>query len=167
MYDIPNSGPTPDNFDDVGMFHQKFGLDNTTFYRAGPRVVDPELMGFRIRFLLEELTEFMEAVGAEFYDKEDGDVGVKFNNIEIDHGLAFDALLDLAYVVFGTAHLLGYPWEEGWTLVQTANMMKIRAQEDGSDSKRGSSFDVVKPEGWRPPDVEGLLKSYGWKMPDA
>lgn len=41
-------------------------------------------------------------------------------------------------------------------------MSKVRAQKDGSDSARGSSFDVVKPEGWVAPDIGGLLGECGW-----
>jgi hypothetical protein len=66
-------------------------------------------------------------------------------------------------VVFGTAHLNGYPWQEGWDLVQQANITKERAAADGSNSKRGSSFDVVKPEGWTAPDINGLLLKKGWR----
>jgi len=36
-------------------------------------------------------------------------------------------------------------------------MKKVRAATDGSDSKRGSSLDVVKPEGWIAPDLSDLV----------
>lgn len=134
------------NFTDVGRFHEKFGLDNTTFRDVGPREWDKDLMEFRLKFLREELDEFIEG-------KNEQDV-VKM----------FDALLDLVYVAMGTAHLLGLPWEAGWSLVQQANMAKVRAAADGSDSKRGSAFDVVKPEGWEPPDLQKVLNLYGWNQ---
>lgn len=134
------------NFDDVGVFHTKFDLPSVTTEGAGSREIDFELMDFRSKFLEEELIEFREGLD------------------EADHAKMFDALLDLAYVAFGTAHLLGYPWQEGWERVQKANMAKVRAQADGSDSKRGSSFDVVKPAGWEPPDIKDLLRSYGWEL---
>lgn len=133
------------DFSDVGDFHQKFGLHRSDF-DPGPTGAekDEELMEFRIKFLQEELDEFIQAL--------------KEGNM----AKAFDALMDLNYVSLGTAHLLGFPWHRGWHLVQAANMAKMRAKADGSDSKRGSSFDVVKPEGWMPPDIEGLLKRYGF-----
>ncbi len=77
-----------------------------------------------------------------------------------DHAQMFDALLDLVYVAMGTAHLLGYPWQAGWEAVQAANMAKVRAAADGSDSKRGSSYDVVKPLGWLPPDILAILERH-------
>ncbi|MCA1807245.1 MAG: nucleoside triphosphate pyrophosphohydrolase family protein [Actinobacteria bacterium] len=132
------------NFDDVGNFHEKFGLDNVTFKGPGPREVPDELIRFRIGFLVEELEEFI--AGA----------------VDGDDEQMFDALLDLAYVAFGTAHLLGYPWQVGWDEVQRANMKKIRAAKDGSNSKRGSSFDVVKPPHWTPPDIKAVLEKNGW-----
>lgn len=132
------------NFDDVGAFHQKFGLPSNNIDSSGPRDVEPEVLEFRTKFLEEELKEFKDAA----------DVG--------DNAKMFDALIDLVYVAMGTAHLFGYPWHWGWELVQEANMAKIRAKSDGSDSVRGSSWDVVKPEGWQPPNIEGILEQMGW-----
>ena len=104
-------------------------------------------MDFRVKFLEEELEEFKEG------------------RREGNHAKMFDALLDLVYVAMGTAHLQGYPWEAGWTEVQEANMAKVRAAKDGSDSKRGSQYDVVKPDGWQPPDIDFLLEWLGWDIP--
>lgn len=130
---------TQSNFDDVGDFHEKFDLDNVTHRGVGPRDVPRELIDFRVRFLEEELQEFKDAVAANDVPK------------------MFDALLDLTYVAMGTAHLCGFPWDEGWAEVQRANMAKVRARSDGSDSTRNSAWDVVKPEGWEPPDLEQVL----------
>jgi predicted HAD superfamily Cof-like phosphohydrolase len=134
------------NFSDVGEFHEKFDLDNVVYHEPGPRPDDPNLMDFRIKFMREELKEFEDAYAEE------------------DHAKMFDSLLDLAYVTFGTAHLLGYPWQAGWDEVQAANMKKVRAAADGSDSVRGSKFDVVKPKGWRPPNIELVLRAHGFPV---
>jgi len=136
------------NFADVGEFHQKMGLHNVTFGEPGPRTdLSPyemdKLIDFRVDFMQEELNEFMDAYDAK------------------DDAKMFDALLDLAYVVKGTAHLLGYPWQAGWDRVQEANMKKERATS-ADMSKRRSELDVIKPEGWTPPDIEGLLAEYGF-----
>lgn len=130
------------NFDDVGDFHEKFGLDNVTHHGIGDRDVPPALMRFRIGFLREELEELEEG----YEQKNDAKM--------------FDALLDLVYVAMGTAHLRGYPWQDGWNEVQRANMMKVRAAPDGSDSVRGSAWDVVKPPGWVPPNIEEVLRGF-------
>lgn len=152
------------NFDDVGRFHAKFGLPETTFHDCYPRHPEPEMMLFRMKFMLEEFLEFLLGIGAV----------LKFNPltqaIEIEypykeavakHDQMFDALIDLVYVAYGTAHILGYPWQRGWEQVQAANMSKERATEETA-SERGGTFDVIKPPGWVAPDIAGLLNECGW-----
>jgi len=129
----------------VGNFHQKFGLDNTTFGGIGPRPWDDDLIEFRIKFLSEELDEFRDAA------------------LVRDHAKMADALVDLNYVSHGTAHLLGYPWHLIFGEVQRANMAKQRAR-CAEDSTRGSTFDVIKPPGWTAPDVAGILRTFGWEL---
>jgi predicted HAD superfamily Cof-like phosphohydrolase len=162
------------NFDDVGDFHTKFDLPSVTQDGAYPRHPDRKLLEFRLKFLLEEVLEFAGAAGYQVFvdpthDRKTGEVTneVQITQVrnEVDHAGMFDALIDEVYVAMGTAHLLGYPWQVGWNAVQTANMQKVRAAKDGSDSKRGSSFDVVKPEGWTAPDIETLLRRFGWGDP--
>ena len=155
---------------DVGAFHRKFGLPYTTTGEYGPREVPQEVIRFRIQFMLEELLEFVRGAGGRLvpeYDPIDHHLtgfGVEFNSDEVDHVETFDALIDLVYVALGTVHLFGYPWHWGWNSVQQANMRKVRAFEDGSNSKRGSRFDVVKPEGWEPPNIAGILRNFGWEV---
>ncbi len=67
-----------------------------------------------------------------------------------------DALVDLMYVLLGTSYLQGFDLKEAWNRVHAANMTKIRT-ERADDSKRGSVYDVVKPEGFRPPDLSDLV----------
>lgn len=139
----------PSNFDEVGDFHAKFDLPRVdTKNPPGPREVSDEVTEFRIGFLQEELNEFIRA-----YHKG-------------DEAQMADALIDLVYVAMGTAHLKGYPWQELWDEVQAANMAKERAAPDGSNSARGSSWDVVKPEGWEPPQVEAILRDHGFSVID-
>lgn len=136
------------NYRDVVAFHQKYGLGDPEHglpLEPGPREVPEELVEFRRKFLAEELEEFDEG-------REQG-----------DQAKMADALVDLVYVAMGTALLMGYPWEELWADVQAANMRKVRAKRDGSDSARGSGWDVVKPPGWQPPATDKILVKYGFK----
>jgi predicted HAD superfamily Cof-like phosphohydrolase len=119
-------------FEDIKDFHQRFKLT----YEGGPRQLPPDLRSFRVRFLVEELTEYILADKLE--DQLDG-------------------LVDLVYVALGTAYLHGFDFDTAWQRVHMANMLKRRAQRP-SDSKRGSvEYDIVKPEGWRPPDLSDLV----------
>jgi predicted HAD superfamily Cof-like phosphohydrolase len=129
----------PSDFDSVGRFHTKFGLPTAT-PGSPPRIVDDSTFLFRYQFLQEELQELLSSHRA-------GDVA----------GVA-DALVDLVYVALGTAHMYGIPFDDVFAEVQRANMSKERAS-GACDyrSKRGSNLDVVKPEGWIPPDVAGAI----------
>lgn len=158
------------DFHDVGDFHEKFGLPSVIKDGAYPRHPTRELLEFRLNFLLEELQEIVKGAGAHF-ELEYGPpelggsiMGVKVvlpNNQHWDHAQVFDGLLDLVYVAHGLAHIEGYPWREGWVLVQEANMSKERAT-DITASARGGTWDVIKPPGFKPPDIEGLLREMGW-----
>jgi predicted HAD superfamily Cof-like phosphohydrolase len=68
------------------------------------------------------------------------------------------AVLDyIIGICIETSHNSGWDFEEGWRRVHAANMAKVRAERPG-DSKRGSTFDVVKPEGWTAPDLSDLVR---------
>ena len=141
--------PIRTNFDDVGLFHEAIGhYRNTTFNGAQPLDPEDELLDLKRRHLQEELDEFLQ--------------GYALN----DHAQMADALVDLVYVAMGFAQVMGYPWQEIWDAVQKANMSKRRAHADGHDSKRASSFDIVKPPGFVPPPVARILKQHGFYMVD-
>lgn len=133
------------NFRDVGLFHERFGLDHA-LHEVKPRLISQELVEFRLKFLQEELNELQEG-----YDTS-------------DLAKIADSLVDLVYVALGTAHLHGLPWEELWAEVQRANMTKQRA-ERADQSARNSTFDVIKPPGWRPPMIHETLLRNGWPGP--
>lgn len=143
--------PTPDelphqqsNFDDVGDFSEMIGLDNVTWHGAGPREVPEELAKLRRTLIEEELKEWLDAIEAGDIDEQ------------------ADALVDLVYVVMGTAQVYGFPWHELWNDVQRANMTKKRAEADGSNSKRGNGFDAYKPEGWIGPRTHDIMLKNGF-----
>src|SRR5574337_947878 len=123
----------------VQMFHLKFGLpDGNADTLITGTAEGAEAAEYRVKFLQEELDELVEAIN-------DGD-RVK----------AFDALIDLVYVAHGTALFMGVSpgkWAAGMEAVHAANMQKERAQKKG-DSKRGSTFDVIKPRGWTGPEAK-------------
>lgn len=139
------------NFKSVGEFHKKFRLPvagNTVYsVSAVPQMIDDATFLYRYQHLNEELHELLRA-------HRDRDLP----------GIA-DALVDLVYVALGTAHFYGLPFDEIFAEVQRANMTKERANGAGDPrSKRGSAFDVVKPEGWIPPNISGELQKAGWRF---
>lgn len=106
---------------------------------------DLDAMNYRLKFLQEELDELQEALS------------------EGDRVKAFDALLDLAYVTYGTALFLGInpgQWHAGMHAVHSCNMAKERVLR-AEESKRGSTFDCRKPEGWVGPESQ-LKEILSW-----
>ncbi len=116
-------------------FHTKFGLE----YNDKPRTLPSDLRHFRIDFMDEEVAEYATA-------SYDGNLHDQL-----------DALVDLVYVALGTAYIQGFDFNEAFKRVHEANMKKVRANRL-TDSKRGSLYDVVKPEGWTAPDLSDLVK---------
>ena len=119
---------------DIDAFHKKFRFEKND--KVGiPE--NNELVNFRTSFLLEELTEYTQAITKK------------------DTAGALDALVDIVYIALGTAWLFNLPFEKAWKEVQRANMSKVRTKN--KSKKRGTSFDVVKPKGWRPPDIDQVI----------
>lgn len=96
-----------------------------------PAIRRPEL---RIDLIWEETKETCDAI-------ERGDL------VE-----AIDGLCDVIVVVLGTAVEFGIDLQPFWDEVHRTNMAKVGGpvREDG---KR------LKPEGWEPPDIAGILES--------
>jgi predicted HAD superfamily Cof-like phosphohydrolase len=123
-------------------FHQKFGLPLGTEDQLLDDIAAQE---FRVKFMREELDEFIEAIVAG------------------DRVKALDALLDLDYVVHGTALFMGVSpaqWDAGMRAVHNCNMAKVRVAK-AEESKRGSAFDVMKPVGWAGPETR-LKEILSW-----
>lgn len=119
---------------DLHEFHTTFGFV--------PRKVgdapSAELVNFRLKFMVEELRELNKGFARR--DMEE----------------VLDGLVDLVYVAIGTAWMLGLPFQAAWDEVQRANMTKVRAT-DASQSRRSTTLDVVKPAGWKKPDIKALI----------
>ena len=123
-------------FDDTMAFQQKYGLWRKDQFGILPE----EEMKVKIGHLYEELAEIDKA-------HKEG------NNYEISDGLT-----DLIYVASGLLNLMNMPAQALWNDVQARNMQKIRATKDNV-GKRGSTFDVIKPEGWLPPRTKDIIDS--------
>lgn len=152
-------------YDDVGDFHRRFELP--AFPSASPpRLLTDAERAFRQGFLLEELAEFFSASGcshvARVLEAEAKSI-VNQTGPRMIQSLPdqVDALLDLVYIALGTLHLMGADAEAHWAEIQRANMTKERAVRP-EQSKRGSTLDVFKPDGWTPPDNAAILRRCGW-----
>jgi len=119
----------------VADFHKKFGLDPT----EQPDFPFEEIWILKNNHMQEELNEIRAAA-------------INGNLEEY-----FDGLIDLVYVALGAAYLSGLPFDEGFKRVHEANMKKVRALRQ-EDSKRGSTYDIVKPAGFVAPTLTDLIR---------
>ena len=124
-----------DIFQMVAEFHQKFGLEPT----SQPDFPYEEIWKLKNVHMQEELDE------------------IRASAINGDLEEYFDGLIDLVYVALGAAYLAGLPFNEGFKRVHEANMTKMRALH-ANDSKRGSTYDIVKPPGFVAPTLTDLIR---------
>ena len=131
------------NFLDVQKMYDKFGLANNEDYNK-PWLIDDTATIFRLKAMQEELNELEE--------------GYK----EQDLPKIADSLVDLVIFALGTAALHQLPWEDLFKEVMRANNEKAPQFTDTKERNGTGSIDLVKPEGWQGPDIEGVLKDWGW-----
>lgn len=84
----------------------------------------------------------------------------------------FDGAVDTIYVIVGLCHELGIPLAEGWADVQRTNMAKAVDVIDDSGASvrmvlRRPDGKVLKPPGWKPPDLRRILLAHGWEDPEC
>jgi predicted HAD superfamily Cof-like phosphohydrolase len=125
-----------------------------------PTVPSDEHVRLRAALITEEYLEVMQSLFKypdEFNDFRDrlGDI-IRHMPIVVDMFDLADGLADLDYVVEGTRLEFGIDGGPIAAEVHAANMRKL----GGSKNAQGK---ILKPEGWTPPDIEGVLKRQGWK----
>ena len=129
------------NFEKVQAFMRKFKIVDEWKRDGEPHLLDDKSFLFRYHLIAEETHELLKA-------HRKGDI------VEMA-----DALADLLYVVYGMADLSAIPIDAVFAEVHRANMTKVRSRGDDDPlGKRNSKLDVVKPAGFKPPDVAKVLK---------
>ena len=117
---------------DINDMHAHYG-----FHRAVEKLPAKKLLEyfrFRVKFLEEELNELKSADTPED---------------------AIDALVDLCVVAIGTLDAFKVNSYEAWDRVHKANMSKQVGIKESRPNPLGLP-DLIKPEGWKAPDHEGL-----------
>lgn len=130
---------------DMALLYQHYGM--TVNYRLGP--IPKNLLRERAEHLMEEAAEVLAAVEEENLDS------------------LIDGLVDLVVLAKGTAAIMGLEWTPHWEEVLLANSRK----EMGKNPKRPDHpEDLIKPEGWIPPNHVGILEASlrdGEELPDV
>ena len=117
-------------YKDIVAFHKKLKLG----YSGPPRKLDYPIATARYRHQFEELQELSKAIHTGHLEG------------------TLDALVDIVYVAIGTAYLSGFDFNEAWSRVHKANMKKVRC------ATKRSPIDIIKPLGWKPPNLKDLCK---------
>ena len=117
----------------VGEFHRSYELPMRT---SPTEDIGPEQIDLRLALIEEEVAELRQAAVA-------GDLV----------GIA-DALADIIYVAYGSAHVYGIDVDSVLDEVHASNMTKL-----GSDGRpvRRADGKVLKGPDYRPPDVKAIL----------
>lgn len=117
---------------DVNDFLDRFHQDR----QLSPGWPDDATMQLRSEMIREEYSELVEALMTRNLPD------------------TVDAIIDLCYVLIGTLPSLGVEADPIWDAVHASNMAKVGGarRDDGK---------ILKPEGWTPPDIRGLLNSQG------
>jgi predicted HAD superfamily Cof-like phosphohydrolase len=119
----------------VAQFHRTFGV----VIQDKPTLSNPSINLLRYDLLKEELSELLWAINGG------------------DKVAVLDALTDLQYVLDGAYLALGFGSvkEAAFEIVHASNMAKLGP--DGKPILRADGK-ILKPEGWQPPDLSGLIK---------
>lgn len=150
----------------VRAFHLKFGhpVNNT------PVVPVDDQVRFRLQLIREEFEELVNACldtsSIEVFPVGPRNMEHCINTlpVRVDLPEAYDALLDMSWVIEGTHAVLGTDAEPGFAEVARANMEKEPADVAAADAaKRGERIKPTKPEGWVPPRITDVLCNQGWK----
>lgn len=128
----------------------------------GPTIPSPEDRLMRAKLLWEETLETITALGVQVLDftghtltKETQDI--RFNVLHeehVDFEEIIDGCIDLRVIATGTLSTLGVPDMPFQLEVDQSNLRKIG--DDGQCIKRDDGK-LLKPEGWKPPNIRGVL----------
>lgn len=121
-------------FDDVREFNLACGVH----MMQKPRHIPERDLDLALDLIAEELDELDDALGT------------------LDLIGAADAIVDSIYVLIGLGLRMGIPLQAVWDEVQRSNMAKV---VDGVVVRDPDTNKVLKPAGWRAPDVAGVLKA--------
>jgi len=113
-------------------------LDVMLFLQACDQKPSEDNQWLYANLIDEEYKEFVSAL----HDKDEPEM--------------LDACMDMIWVILGFCHMKGYDIGGAWDEVVKTNMAKVdpatgkvRRREDGK---------ILKPEGWKPPDMTKFIK---------
>lgn len=151
----------------VQCFHHKFGREVGLL--PGSNFDDDRVRRLRAALIFEEACEFVVACGFDpkemldtmhaTIDQNRGPTSPVVATGKKDFVSAVDALADILYVTLGAGVGFGVLLKHVFEIVHAANMAKT-----GGPTRADGK--IMKPPGWRPPNIEGELYRQGWRGHD-
>lgn len=143
---------------DVAKFQKAYGAPchPSRAIARGCQDMPPERIALRLGLVFEEFLELARAHGMSTDTLEyqyQGFLEISPPRLKDVPEIA-DAIGDSIYVLVGMALEYGIPLDHVWREIQESNMKMFPG---GTVLRRDSDGKVMKPEGWEPPDIEGVL----------
>jgi predicted HAD superfamily Cof-like phosphohydrolase len=115
-------------------------LDVLLFLNACDQKPSEENAALYKSLIEEEFKEYMDAY---------------CNNDEVE---MLDGCMDMIWVILGFCHMKGYDITGAWDEVVKTNMSKV--DRVTGKVKRREDGKILKPEGWKPPDMSKFVKKH-------
>jgi len=125
--------------------------DVEVFMKAANHTPDLKRVGLYLDLVREEIGELEEAMAAHHAAENKQDE-------QIAKADALDAICDSIWVLIGLGKVMDLPLEWGWDLVALSNARKI--DPELGKILRDESGKIMKPLGWKPPDMLRIIKEH-------
>jgi len=125
--------------------------DVEVFMKAANHTPDLKRVGLYFDLVREEVGELEQAMAAHHAAENKQDE-------QIAKADALDAICDSIWVLIGLGKVMDLPLEWGWDLVALSNARKI--DPELGKILRDESGKIMKPLGWKPPDMLRIIKEH-------
>jgi len=143
-YEFSGKMSFPTQFDSVRMFHILAGLPVSDF------TTDTNTPEERNTRILRRITLIQEEVNSELIPNLDE---LRFNWTTANLAKVLHELVDVSFVILGTAVELGLPYDSAFAVVNEANLRKVKDEVVRRDDGK-----ILKPEGWEPANLVAFLE---------
>lgn len=125
--------------------------DVDAFMKAAGHGPDPKKVSLYLDLVREEMGELEQAM-ADYHASEN------LHDEQLAKADALDAICDTIWVLVGLSKVMDLPIEWGWDCVTLSNARKI--DPELGTMLRDESGKIMKPPGWKPPDLVKVIKDY-------
>ena len=125
--------------------------DVDAFMKAAGHGPDPKKVSLYLDLVREEIAELEQAM-SDYHAAEN------LQDEQLAKADALDAICDSIWVLIGLARVMDLPVDQGWDAVTITNLRKV--DPELGTVLRDESGKIMKPSGWRPPDMLRIIQNY-------